>query len=173
MGTCPEHTYLIIQAPNKPNANGCNYMEYRDEDIARILKSTRVVAIIGASRNLEKDAGKVPAFLKEKGYRIIPINPVANEILGEKAYPSLKDIPLDLAKEIDVVDVFRPPREADVVVDQVLDLASRTGRKPILWFQLGTHTPEAVERARRAGLKVVYNRCMMAEYSRLESQGLI
>ncbi|MEB3861142.1 MAG: CoA-binding protein [Desulfurococcales archaeon] len=148
-------------------------MEYRDEDLARILREARVIAVIGASRSLGKDAGRVPAFLKEKGYRIIPINPVASEILGERAYPSLLDLPEELAGSVDIVDVFRPPREAEAVVEQVLELARRTGRRPVLWFQPGTHTPEAVERAQGAGLRVVYGRCIMAEYSRLEAMGLL
>ena len=136
------------------------------EDPAKVLREAKVIAVIGASRNPEKDAGMVPAFLKSKGYKIIPINPVADEILGEKAYKSLDEVPDDLAKSIDVVDVFRPPREALQVVEQVVRLKKRTGKDIVLWFQYGTHTEEAVKRAEEAGIRVVYNRCMMEEYKK-------
>lgn len=148
-------------------------MSLTDRDLAEILASARTIAVIGASRNPSKDAGRVPAFLKGKGYRIIPINPVADEILGERAYPSLDSLPEELAKTIDIVDVFRPLEEAMSVVAQVVGLARRTGRRPVLWFQPGTHTSEAVEEATREGLKVVYGRCIMMEYSRLEGLGLL
>ncbi len=74
-------------------------------DPFEVLKTARVVAVVGASRNPEKDAYKVPEYLNKAGYRIIPVNPSAEEILGEKAYPSLDDIPDEIAREVDVVDV--------------------------------------------------------------------
>ena len=137
------------------------------EDPAKVLKEARVVAVVGASRNPEKDAHKVPAYLKSKGYKIIPINPKASEILGERAYPSLEDLPEDLARQVDVVDVFRPPEEAVRVVDQAIKLKERSGKDLVVWFQFGTSSDEAVEKALRAGLRVVRERCMMQELKRM------
>ena len=129
-----------------------------------VLRRARVVAVVGASRSLEKDAGRVPAYLKEHGYRIIPVNPRAAEILGEKAYPSLDDIPEEVAREIDVVDVFRPPEEAVEVVKAVARLAERAGKRPVIWFQLGTASEEAVRLAEDLGFDVVVDKCMMREH---------
>ncbi len=136
-----------------------------------VLRRARVVAVVGASRSLEKDAGRVPAYLKEHGYRIIPINPKAQEILGEKAYPSLDAIPDEVAREIDVVDVFRPPEEAVKVVEAVARLAERTGRKPVIWFQIGTASEEAVKLAEQLGFDVVVDKCMMREHRAMTGQG--
>ena len=136
-------------------------------DPAEVLRGARVVAVVGASRSPEKDAYRVPEYLKSKGYRVIPINPRASEILGEKAYPSLDSLPDDIARQVDVVDVFRPPEEAEKVVEQAIRLKERTGRDIVVWFQFGTSSEEAVEKALRAGLKVVRERCMMQELKRL------
>jgi predicted CoA-binding protein len=136
-------------------------------DPQEVLRSARVVAVVGASRNPEKDAYKVPAYLKSKGYRIIPVNPRASEILGEKAYPSLDELPDEIARQVDVVDVFRPPEEALKVVEQAIRLKERTGRDIVVWFQFGTSSDEAVERALQAGLRVVRERCMMQELKKM------
>ena len=135
----------------------------------RVLREARVIAVVGASRNPAKDAHSVPAYLKERGYRIVPVNPTADEILGEKAYPSLLDLPDDIVRELDVVNVFRPPEEADSIVDQVAELRRRHGRPWAIWFQLGTSTRSAVEKARSMGLIVVDNKCMRVEHRRMQS----
>ena len=137
------------------------------EDPVKVLKEARVVAVVGASRNPEKDAYRVPAYLQSKGYKVIPINPKASEILGEKAYPSLDDLPDDLARQVDVVDVFRPPEEAVSVVEQAIRLKERTGKDLVVWFQFSTSSDEAVEKALKAGLRVVRERCMMQELKRM------
>ena len=137
------------------------------EDPAKVLREARVVAVVGASRNPEKDAYRVPEYLKSKGYKIIPINPRADEILGEKAYPSLASLPDELARRVDVVDVFRPPEEAVRVVEQAIRLKERTGKDIVVWFQFGTSSDEAVDKALKAGLRVVRERCMMQELKKL------
>ena len=134
---------------------------------AEVLRKARVVAVVGASRNPEKDAYRVPAYLKSKGYRVVPINPRATEILGERAYPSLDDLPDEVARQVDVVDVFRPPEEAVRIVEQAIRLRERTGRDVVVWFQYGTSSEEAVKRALDAGLGVVVERCMMQELKKL------
>ncbi|BAN90509.1 CoA-binding protein [Aeropyrum camini] len=140
-------------------------------DPFEVLKTARVVAVVGASRNPEKDAYKVPEYLNKAGYRIIPVNPSAEEILGEKAYPSLDDIPDEIAREVDVVDVFRPPREALAVAEQAVRLARRTGRRIVVWFQKGTASEEAVKKLLEEGLDVVVDRCMMEEHRRMTGGG--
>jgi len=130
-----------------------------DEDVIEIYRNSRRIAVIGMSRNPEKPANYVPMFLKEKGYEIIPVNPVAEEIMGMKAYKRLEDIP----GEIDVVDVFRPSEEVPDIVKSVLEKGAK-----VLWLQEGIYHPDA-EKARMKGLKVVWNRCMMREYKRLFS----
>ncbi|MEM3103842.1 MAG: CoA-binding protein, partial [Candidatus Nitrosocaldus sp.] len=126
---------------------------YSDDEIKSIL-SLKNIAVVGISRDPNKDAHIVPRYLMESGYNIIPVNPLADEILGRKVYKSLKDVPDDV--RIDVVDVFRPS-------DQVLPIVKEAIEKGVkaVWLQLGIYNREAVEEARRHGIKVVYNRCMM------------
>ncbi len=128
-----------------------------DEEIREIYRSVRRIAVVGMSRNPEKPAHYVPMFLREKGYEIIPVNPVADEIAGLKAYKSLLEIP----GEVDLVDVFRPSEEVPRVVEEAL----KKGVK-VIWLQEGIYHPEA-EKAREKGVRVVWNRCMMREYQRL------
>jgi len=132
----------------------------------KLLKEIKTIAVVGASRSPDKDAGRVPRYLRENGYRIIPVNPKATEIAGERAYSSLLEIPEDIARQIDAVDVFRPSNEAGRIIEEAAMLKEKYGRPNIIWFQYGTSTPEAVEKARRKGFIVVYERCMMEEHSR-------
>ncbi len=130
---------------------------YSDEEIRSIL-SLKNVAVVGISRDPSKDAHIVPRYLMENGYNIIPVNPFADEVLGKRSYRSLMDVPDD----VDVVDVFRPSDQVHPVVKDAI----RKGVK-VIWLQLGIYNKEAVEEARRHGIKVVYNRCMMQEHKRL------
>lgn len=134
--------------------------------IEEILAQGKTVAVVGLSKDPSKDSFKVAQYLKNAGYRIIPVNPTATEIMGEKAYPSLLDIPYELATSIDTADVFRPSQEIPSIVEQVLKLRSRYGRPKYLWLQLGITHAEAEQRAGEAGIKVVSNACMMAEHSK-------
>ncbi len=127
-----------------------------------VLKRYRVVAVVGASRNPEKEAYTVPQYMKEHGYRIIPINPGADRIHEEKAYPTLLEIPAGLAKEVQVVDVFRPSEELPEVAEQVLVFAKRYGVSPIFWAQLGLESEEAKDILTKRGIPYVMNACMRA-----------
>jgi predicted CoA-binding protein len=120
----------------------------------------RVIAVVGASKNPAKEAHSVPLYLKGAGYRLIPINPSAGEILGEKAYPSLLDLPESLAKQIDVVEVFRPSEELPEVARQVLELSKRHQTPLVFWSQLGLENEEAKETLTRGGVPYVMNECM-------------
>lgn len=128
-----------------------------DDEIKQIL-SLKNVAVIGMSKNQEKAAHYVPKYLSNNGYNIIPVNPTTDEILEKKCYSSIEDVP----ESIDIVDVFRPSDQVLPVVQEAIK------KKPkVIWLQEGIHNTEAEELARNAGIKVVFNRCMLAEHQRL------
>jgi predicted CoA-binding protein len=129
-----------------------------DKEMKDILLSTRTIASVGLSSNQEKESYWIVSYLKEQGYQIIPVNPTADEILGEKAYPDLESIP----EPIDVVQVFR--RSEDV--PQVVDAAIKAGAK-VVWMQEGIVNEEAAQKAREAGLQVVMDACMRMTHRRL------
>lgn len=131
------------------------------EGLREILENNKVVAIVGYSTNEEKGAHYVPKFLKEQGYKIVPVNPTVTEGLGEKAYASLKDIPFP----VDIVDCFRRP---DAMPDIARD-AVAIGAK-VLWMQKGIESEEATKIASDAGLKVVYDLCMLEQHKELFPQ---
>ncbi|QLH06977.1 CoA-binding protein [Nitrosopumilus ureiphilus] len=130
--------------------------EHTDEQIRDFL-SMRKVAVIGMSKNSSKAAHYVPKYLSENGYDVIPINPTADEILGKKCYDSVSEI-----DEVDIVDIFRPS-------DQVLSIIQDAIKKKpkVIWLQEGIHNSKAEELARKEGIDVVFNRCMLAEHQRL------
>ncbi len=130
-----------------------------------VLRKYHVIAVVGASKNPEKDANSVPAFMKEKGYTIIPVNPTADQILGEKAYPSLLDLPAAIANRIEVVDVFRPSEELPEVARQVIELKKRYGKPYVFWGQLGLENDEAKKMLSEAGIPYVMNSCMRIVYN--------
>jgi predicted CoA-binding protein len=129
-----------------------------DAEIREVLSGERV-AVVGASTTPGKDAHDVPAFLQDRGYEVVPVNPFADEVLGEQAYDSLADVP----GHVDVVDVFRPSDEVAVVVDDAVEHDDVDA----VWLQLGIHDADAVRRAETAGMRAVVNRCMRSEYKRL------
>ena len=130
---------------------------YTDDEIRDIL-SLKHVAVIGMSKNDNKAAYYVPKYLSENGFDIIPVNPTTNEILGKKCYSTISDVDGD----IDIVDVFRP---SELVLPFVEEAIKKNPK--VIWLQEGIHNPEAEEMARKKGIKVVFNRCMLAEHRRL------
>jgi uncharacterized protein len=132
-----------------------------------ILKNTKAIAIVGLSNDPDKPSFRVAAFLKQHGYRIVPVNPFVDKVLGEKSYKSLFDIPENIQKIIDIVDVFRKPEDVALIVNQAIQLKASVGRPFVVWMQLGIVNEEAAEAARQAGLTVVMNRCLMVEHHRL------
>ncbi len=131
--------------------------DHSDDEIKQIF-SLKNVAVIGMSKHPEKAAHFVPKYLSEQGFNILPINPTSSEILNKKCYSSVTEVD----EPIDIVDVFRPS-------DQVLPFVKEAiMMKPkVIWLQEGIHNPEAEELARKEGIKVVFNRCMLAEHQRL------
>ena len=132
---------------------------------ADVMRRYRVIAVVGASKNPAKEAHAVPLYLKGNGYRVIPINPAANEIFGEKAYPSLSEIPDHLAREIEVVEVFRPSEELPEVARQVVEMEKRYHRPFVFWSQLGLENEEAKETLAGDGIAYVMNACMRAVHA--------
>lgn len=140
-----------------------------DESIEAILKRYKVVAVVGCSRDPTKDAHIVPRYLKEHGYRIVPINPFADEILGERGNKSLANMPEHVQKIVEVVDVFRPSGDVPPIVEQSIRLRRKYGRLAVIWMQRGIMNEAAAKRAEDAGLLVVMDRCMMVEHRGLSS----
>jgi len=137
------------------------------DDVKEILTKYRTVAIVGASRDPSKDSHRVAKYLQSQGFRIIPVNPTANEVLGEKCYKSLLEMPDDVQRTIDVVDIFRPSSDTPAIVEQAVKLKERYDKPYVVWMQLGIINEQAAEAARKAGITVVMNRCMMQEHSKL------
>lgn len=124
----------------------------------KILTEARTIAVVGASKNPEKDAHRIPKYLQENGYRIIPVNPTADTILGEKAFKSLEDV----REPYDVVDIFRPSEDVPPIVDQAIKGPAR-----VIWMQQGIRNDAAAKKAEAAGKIVVQDACMMVVHRRL------
>jgi predicted CoA-binding protein len=130
------------------------------DDQLREILDYDTIAVVGCSTTSGKAAHDIPAYMQDNGYRIVPVNPFADEILGETAYDSLADVDTG----IDIVDVFRPSEEVAGIVDETLERAD----VKVLWTQLGIRDDEAAERAEDAGLQVVQDRCLKVEHGRLK-----
>lgn len=126
--------------------------------IEDILNSSRTVAVVGLSPDPHRPSHNVAGYLKENGYIIIPVNPGEKEILGEKSYPDLTSIPV----KVDVVDIFRKSEDVLPIVREAVKIGAG-----VVWMQEGVINREAAAEARKAGLKVVMNKCMFKEHYRL------
>ncbi len=133
------------------------------DEIGDVLKKYRNVAVVGLSKDEGKDSYRVAAFLKKNGFRIIPINPTANEILGEKSYPSLSSLPAELKRELEIVDIFRPSEAVPPIVDEAIGIRDMFGRPMVIWMQLGITNEGAARKASEKGILVIQDRCMMIE----------
>ena len=134
-------------------------MAITDEgELRRIYSETKTIAVVGASASEEKPAHTVPRYLQRQGYRVIPVNPRGGEILGEKVYERLADVP----EEIDVVDVFRPSDETPAVAKDAVAAGAK-----VLWLQEGISSEESERIASEGGLDVVMDLCMGATHHRL------
>jgi predicted CoA-binding protein len=125
--------------------------------VAHILRGAKTIAVVGLSSNPMRASHGVAEYLKSAGYRIIPVNPNETEVLGEKAYARLEDVP----GPVDIVDVFRRAEEVPAVAESAIGIGAK-----VLWMQLGIENAEAAERALAAGLVVVEDSCLMAEHKR-------
>jgi predicted CoA-binding protein len=137
------------------------------DQIREILQKAKTIAVVGLSKKPEKDSHRVSAYLQQHGYRIIPVNPFVDEVLDEKSYKSLLDIPAEIQKTIDIVDIFRKPENTPPIVEQVIALKAMFGRVFVVWLQLGIVNEHAAEAARKVGLVVVMDKCLMVEHQHL------
>ena len=133
-----------------------------DATLRDVLGRARTIAVVGLSDKPERDSNEVARYLQSQGYRIVPVNPMLPEVLGEKAYPSLASIPPDVA--VDIVDVFRRSDQVPPVVDEAI-----ARRDKVVWMQLGVENAEAAAKARAAGLTVFENLCIMVQHRRLRA----
>jgi len=133
-----------------------------DTEIIDLLQRAQTIAVIGLSPNPSRASHGVARAMQRFGYRIVPINPHVEAVLGERAYARLADVP----GPIDLVDVFRAPEHVSTIVDQVI-----SGHLPALWLQLGVVDDAAARQAQDAGVTVVMNRCLYQEYLRLLGAG--
>jgi len=131
-----------------------------DDDIRQILTTVKTIAVVGFSANPDRPSNEVAAFLKRKGFRVIPVNPglAGQSFLGERVYATLKDIPFT----VDMVDVFRASEYVAAVMDEAISI-----RAKVVWTQLDVVDETAAEKGRAAGLSVVMNRCPAIEMPRL------
>jgi len=139
-----------------------------DEDMREILTKYRTVAVVGLSRDPSKYSYAVADYLKKHGFNIIPVNPLADEIMGLKSYKTLLDIPSELQKTIEIVDIFRPSADVPPIVEQAIQLRQIHGAPQVIWMQLDIVNEQAAEMARKAGMMVIMDRCMMREHRALD-----
>jgi predicted CoA-binding protein len=127
------------------------------EKVRRILRRAKTIAVVGLSAQWHRPSYFAAKYMQEHGYRVIPVNPTYPEILGEKSYPSLRDIP----EKVDIVDCFRKSAEIPAIADDAIAIGAK-----VLWMQLGVENGDARRKAEAAGLEVVENRCVKIEHGR-------
>ena len=127
----------------------------QSDPIAELLKNSKTIAVVGLSRNPLRPSHGVSAYMQSHGYRILPVNPNIKECLGEAAYASLQEVP----HQIDIVNIFRRPEFVEEIVDQAIQL-----KVPAIWMQEDVINERAAEKARKAGIFVVMDRCILKEH---------
>jgi predicted CoA-binding protein len=139
-------------------------MHESDDALREILERVHTIAVVGIKDREAEDAYRVPRYLQQQGYRIVPVNPKLQRVLGEPAFARLADLP----DPVDLVDVFRAPEFLPAHADEILALP----RRPLaVWLQLGIRHDTAAERLRAAGIRVVQDRCILIEHRRLLGSG--
>lgn len=131
-----------------------------DHQVKQILENAKTIAVVGLASSPLRPSYGVSLYMQQQGYRIIPVNPGITDSLGEKSYASLSDIPQDI--KIDIVDVFRRPDAVPEIVDEVIEL-----KLPVLWLQETVVHEKAAEKARKAGVFVAMDQCILKEHRRL------
>jgi len=132
--------------------------EMDDNLIKKILEESKTIAVVGLSPKEDRPSHKVAEYLQAQGYKIIPVNPECDEILGEKCFATLKEVPV----KVDVVDIFRRPEFIPPIVEEAIAIGAK-----VIWMQLGIINEEAAAKAKEAGLEVVMDRCMKIEHKKL------
>ncbi len=132
------------------------------DDVARILRPPKTIAVVGLSDNPDRESHEIASYLQEQGYKIIPVNPTISEALGEKAYPSLRDVP----ERVDIVQIFRRSEHVPPIVEEAIAI-----RAPVVWMQSGIVNEEAAAHAEGAGLVVVMDACLRSAHRALRASG--
>jgi predicted CoA-binding protein len=131
------------------------------------LNNYRVIAVVGLSKDENKPSYKVAEYMKIRGYKIVPVNPFVDEVLGEKSFSSLLEIPMEIQRNIEIVNIFRRPEEVPPVVEQAVKLKMVNGKPYVIWMQQGIINEQAVAIARNANLLVIMDRCIKVEHMNL------
>ena len=136
-------------------------------DIEQILENTSNIAVIGLSKNELRDSYQVSAYMKNAGYNIIPINPTIDSVMGVKSHNSLKNIPEDVLKNIELVNVFRKSEFVNEIVEEVIEINKKYGRIHTIWMQLGIFYDEIDRISEENKLNIITNKCIKIEHGRL------
>jgi predicted CoA-binding protein len=131
-----------------------------EEELREILERVRTIAVLGMKASPEEDAYRVPLYLQQHGYRIVPVNPKLKQALGERAFATLAEVSVP----VDLVDVFRAPDHLPAHVDEILAMRPRPS---VVWFQLGIRSDASAAKLEAAGIRVVQDRCIMVDHRRL------
>ncbi len=135
--------------------------------IKEILSKYQTIAVVGLSDNPDKASYEVSEYMQTCGYKIIPINPFIDEVLGEKSYKSLLEVPKEIQKTIQIVDIFRKPQDVLAIVEQAVALKEQLGVPFVVWMQMGIVNEQAAQVAQKAGLVVVMDKCIMVEHRKV------
>lgn len=127
------------------------------DEVRDLLRTTKVIAVVGLSDKPDRPSYGVAAYMQQNGYRIVPVNPAVSQVLGEKSYANLKDVPMT----VDMVNVFRKPDAVPDIVEEAIAMGAKS-----VWMQEGVVNNKAADRARAAGLQVVMDRCLLKEHLR-------
>ena len=136
-------------------------------NIKQIFENTSNIAVIGLSKNELRDSHQVSVYMKNAGYNIIPINPTIDSVMGLKSYNSLKNIPEDVLKNIELVNVFRKSEFVNEIVDEVIEINKKYGRIHTIWMQLGIFYEEIDRISEESKLNIITNKCIKIEHGRL------
>jgi len=136
-------------------------------DIEQILENTSNIAVIGLSKNELRDSYQVSAYMKNAGYNIIPVNPTIDSVMGVKSHNSLKNVPEDVLKNIELVNVFRKSEFVNEIVDEVIEINKKYGRIHTIWMQLGIFYDEIDRISEENKLNIITNKCIKIEHGRL------
>lgn len=134
-----------------------------DKDVLGIFERSETLAVCGMSRDKNKTAHRVPAYMKTRGYEVIPINPFADTIIGRKAYARVAEVP----HAIDILNVFRPGPQVLPIVREAVQRRQEQGDIGVIWLQMGIYNDEAMRLARDAGVAFIQDKCIYVEYNRL------
>ncbi len=148
-----------------PNTRTPEHPNTRTMNLKSILEKAEAIAVVGCSGRPTRTSHRIARYLQQAGYRMIPVNPNYDEVLGETCYPDLPSIPEEV--QIDIVDIFRAPQHTADMVRAAAARAEATGERPVVWTQIGVSSSEARRLAEEVDLPYVQNRCIMVEHSRL------